>query len=551
MEATDKSKTEWAIRQLIRINSLLVLVVAVGLFLYPAVRATLDLQDPALSGSGTPKVAWRLYRNLTPRYARWAKQRVAEGRAEGLSIQDISGTEWPLFGSVFYLWGLENLQAAWDAGDHQSQHEPRVFARDAITAASELVIDPRHASWVKKHWGDDYLHRENVFYRMLVIAALTSRERLLHDGAHLDLLRDQVESFASELSASKTGLLDDYPGECYPGDVMAAIMCIKRADRVLGTDHSQFVAKSLRGFTGPRATRHQLPPYSANSANGSPTSPARGCANSYMCLTSPELWPAQAKQWYALHDRFFWQRRIGADGFREFPKDLVADRTKSVQDGIPTIGPPAYHEPSRIRDWGMDVDSGPVIAGHGVAASAFGVGAARKNGRFDQAYPLAAEMLVTTWEMPGGALGVPRLLSNVSDAPLLGEAAIFWLLSIQPEKGFAIQNGGILPPYVYLVLIAMLLIGTWLSLQALWKFGQARCAAAPEVRAPRLQIGTWIGLAVSAVVMFCYGHGLIALALILPTVLLPRVKRQKPPKGTEDWPSAPAETVLPPSAGKS
>ena len=97
-------------------------------------------------------------------------------------------------------------------------------------AASDLVIDPKHASWVKKHWGTNYLHRENVFYRMLVIAALTSREKMLHDGAHLDALRDQVETFSKELDDSKSGLLNDYPGECYPGDVMAAIMCIRRAD---------------------------------------------------------------------------------------------------------------------------------------------------------------------------------------------------------------------------------------------------------------------------------------------------------------------------------
>src|SRR5207244_5695810 len=91
---------------------------------------------------------------------------------------------------------------------------------------------------------------------------------------------------------------------------------------------------------------------------------------------------AQAKQWYDLYDRFFWQQRITAAGYREYPK------------GVPH------------SDWTIDVDAGPVIAGHGVAASAFGVGAARKNGRFDRAYPLAAEMLATVWELPNGVLGV-------------------------------------------------------------------------------------------------------------------------------------------------
>jgi hypothetical protein len=487
-----------------------------------------------------PKAAWRLCKNLTPRYAEWARDRVTQGRAEGLATTDISGTEWPLFGSVFYLWAIENLQTAWDSGDHKNQPEPRVFAKDAIVAASELVIDPKHASWVKKHWGDNYLHRENVFYRMLVIAALTSREKLLRDGAHLEMLRDQVETLAAELDASKTGLLDDYPGECYPGDVMAAIMCIKRADTVLGTDHSRFVAKAIRGFTGTRATRHQLPPYSASSGTGTPSSPARGCGNSYMCLTAPELWPTQAKVWYDLHERFFWQLRIKAYGFREYPKDPARSSTRSGNEASQRSVPSAERGPSANEDWGMDVDAGPIIAGHGVAASAFGVGAARKNGRFDHAYPLSAEMLVTTWELPNGILAIPRLLSNVSDAPLLGEAAILWLLSIQPEKGVALKTGGALPPYVYIVPIGMLLIGTWLILQAVWKFRQVRQGPLPEVWAPQIQIGVWFCLVVSSAVMFFSRHGLIGMALIMAAMILPIAKRQRVPKGTEDWPSTPA-----------
>src|SRR5208283_942398 len=106
------------IRRIICINSVLVVLLATALFVYPPVRAVLNILDPALRQPGTPKVVWRLYRSLTPRYAKWAKERVAQGRAESISTSDISGTEWPLFGSVFYLWGTENLQAAWEAGDH-------------------------------------------------------------------------------------------------------------------------------------------------------------------------------------------------------------------------------------------------------------------------------------------------------------------------------------------------------------------------------------------------------------------------------------------------
>src|SRR6185369_9687908 len=152
---------------------------------------------------------------------------------------------------------------------------------------------------------------------------------------------------------------------------------------------------------------------------------------------------------------------------------------------------------------------GPVIAGHGVSASAFGVGAARKNGRFDRAYPLAAEMLATVGELPNGVLAMPRLLSNLSDAPMLGEAAILWQISIQPEKGFPLKTGGSVPAYVYIVLISAFLFGTWRILAAIYTFHEARRGPEPEVWTPKVQLSAWALLMLGSAVSFWRGHGLI------------------------------------------
>lgn len=495
------------IRGLKLVNALVAAILAAVVLIYPPVRAFFNLGDAALWKPGIPQAANRLAQNLTPKYAAWAHQRVAGARAEKLATNDISGTEWPLFGSVFYLWAVENLQTAWDSGDHSFGTEPRVYCKDAVIAASELVIAPGQAAWVKKHWGEDYLHRQNVFYRMLVIASLTSREKLLHDGTHLDLLKDQVDSFTRELSASPTGLLEDYPGQCYPGDVMAAVLCIKRADAVLGTDHSDFVTRAVRGFTGPRATRRQLPPYSASAKSGLPTSDARGCGNSYMCLLAPELWPPQSRAWYEAYDKLFWQQRYTAAGYREFATD-VADSFFS-----------------------FDVDAGPVIAGFGVSASSFGVGAARKNGRFDRAYPLAAEMLTMAWEMPNGSLAVPRLLSNFSDAPYLGEAGILWVLTMQPEKGFQIKTAGSAPTFVYLAIFIPLLLGIFWVVDSLYRFKLARKDDASEVQAPALQFGIWLCLMLGAGWIYFTHSGWWSVLLLIPAFVLP--VRKKRPK--DDW----------------
>jgi hypothetical protein len=356
-------------RRLIILDAVLVSALVVTWVVLPALRTLTSLADPALSGPGIPASAWRQSKHLATRYAEWATRRVA--RAHGAaSTEDVAGTEWPLFGSLFFLWGVENLQAAWDAGDHSAGVEPRVFAREAIVAASELIIDPAHAEWVRAKWGPTYLRRQNVFYRMLIIGSLTVRERLLHDGVHLALLREQVETLAAELDASPTGLLEDYPGETYPGDVLAVVVCIRRADAVLGTDHAAFAQRMRRAFAQP--ARHGLPPFSADARTGAPTSEPRGSGNSYLLLPAPELWPDDAARWYRAYEANFFQERWTAAGFREYSRALEG------------------------ADWFVEVDAGPVLAGHGISASAFGVGAARRNGRFDHAFPLMTELLATS-----------------------------------------------------------------------------------------------------------------------------------------------------------
>jgi hypothetical protein len=194
----------------------------------------------------------------------------------------------------------------------------------------------------------------------------------------------------------------------------------------------------------------------------------------------------------------------------------------------------------------MDVDAGPVIAGHGVAANAFGIGAARKNGRFDRAYPLAAELLATIVELPNGALAVPRLLSNLSDAPLVGEAAILWQLSIQPEKGFPIRTGGAVPLYVYVVLGALLLFGIWRVVQSIENFRDTLRSSDEQVPAPKLQAILWVAFMLACILSFYFGHALIGLLALVVGAMLPATRRKSAPKGTEGWP----EDKLPPAAKK-
>jgi hypothetical protein len=369
-----------------------------------------------------------------------------------LGTGDISGTEWPLFGNAFYLMALENLQAEWEKNRSPGK-EPRVVARRAIEAATRLVADPNHAHWVKQHWGDHYLEHHNLFYRMLLISSFAAHERLLGTGEYVPFLRDQVKSLSAELDAAPSGLLNDYPGECYHVDVSFAIRAIRHADVVLGSDHSAFVQRELRAY--PPGV---LPPYFADQVTGESRAPVRGCSTSPFLIHAPVLWPEHAKEWEELHNRDFWQSRWWAAGYREFSrKDAIA---------------------SGIGESYSDVDAGPVIAGFGSAASAFGIGSTRANGDSARARALTLEALAVGWPIPGGGFFLPRLVSDKAHAPLLGECGILYALTqpaLRPLRNDAVVG---VPGMVWMIAGLQFLIGGLFALCAVrWWRRAARLSA--------------------------------------------------------------------------
>jgi hypothetical protein len=485
-------------------NFAVIIFLAFYFFLLPFCLMVYYLTDPALKQKQIPRLAFRLYRSLSPKYEKWARQRVARGNAGEIPLEDIAGNEWPLFGSVFYLLATESLQEAWEEGKSPASVAPKVYAKGTIEAAAALVADSGHASWVKQHWGQDYLHHENVFYRMLLISALTSYQKLLGDDKYTPLLRNQVETLSKELDESPLGLLDDYPKQCYPTDVVAAIAAIRRADQVLGTDHSGFVKRSLRAFQGKLLDTTGLPPYMAD-ANTGYIDISRGCSSQWITIWAPQLWPDKAKQFYDSFEKHFWQRRWGAAGFREFAKE------------------------ASMGEWYIDVDSGPVVAGFGASATAFGLGAARANGRFDHAYPLGAELIVASWPLPDGTLLIPRLLSNATNAPYLGEAGILFVLTRVPSEGTVITKGTYLPPLVFCSLSLYFGCGVLLILASWYLFRRWKKRVDKD-RLPygNVQVAIWTGLIlIGAIVCVTYElrYGLL---VILLAQLLPQGKKTIP-----------------------
>lgn len=423
-------------------NAVIGIALALYFFIIPFGTLVNILRDPGLHNGEMPRFLYQWHQQLSQKYEPWANQRVESSRAANLNLDNISGTEWPMFSAVYYLWATESLQDAWEANPSLNPTMPKAYAKGAIEAAAALINDPNHANWVKVHWGDDYLEQENLFYRMLLISGLTSYQKLLDDDTYTALLINQVDSLSTELDNSPFGLLDDYPGQCYPIDILPAIAAIQRADEVLGTDHSKSTARAVRGFEGTRLDNATgLPAYIANSKTGQGFGSARGVGISYMLIWVPELWPATAQDWYSRYENHFWQTDWLISGVREFPHASLAP------------------------EWHLDVDAGPVINGYGTASTAFAIGATRANGRFDQAYPLSAEALVASWPLLNGTLLGARSLSNLSDAPFISETALLFNLSRQPMGDTLTLEKTKLPFIVYLGLFIYAFIGlAWISI---------------------------------------------------------------------------------------
>lgn len=498
-------------------SSVIFVLLAVYFFFSPFVLSILYLNDPGLKTDRMPKIAFSLHRRLSPRYEKWARKRVKLGLAEELSTEQIAATEWPVFGSVFYLWTTEALQEAFDKDATLSSTAPKDYAHGAIEAAAALVADPNHASWVREHWGDTYLEKENLFYRMLLISGLTSYQKLSGNAKYETLLRSQVESLASELDESPHGLLDDYPGQCYPVDILPAIAAIRRADAVLGTDHTAFAQRAIRGFEDTRLdVETGLPAYFVNSKTGRALDSARGVGISFMLIWAPELWPETAEDWYAKYQEHFWQQGKWLAGFREYPKNIDV--------GWLYI---------------KDVDAGPVVGGYGIGACAFGIGAARSMGRFDHAYPLSALAVACSWPLPNGTMLSPRFLSNLSDAPYLGEASLLFALTRMPVGDVEISRAAKLPAFVYIA-PCIYLIGAALLLMAGFVSHRSRDKQIRKKHFPleKVQLAIWLGLIIAGIAI-AVGYRLeIGVLLILLAQLFPRgLKRRTPQENQSTKPS--------------
>jgi len=366
--------------------------------------------------------------------------------AASLHHQDVAGTEWPMFGAVFYLVTAEELhrRGAIDA--------TRGRVRQAVDRAVEIVASPDTATWVITKWGPSYLERENVFYRMLLIMGFAAYDSMTGDQRYQATMTEQRTSLARELMAAPFHVLDDYPGECYPNDVLWAVAAIQRASRLSGTNSDDLVAAIMTAMNGPLKAQEGMPAFQVDARSGALLQGARGCGNSGILPFAAELDVDKAVKWYRAYEKGFWKDTGWAVGFTEEPHGTAQDF--------------------------MDVDSGPVVFGFGSVASAFGIGAAKSVGRFDHAAPLTMEAVAAAWPTPFGMILPGAMGYLAADSWSLGEVALLYTMTRPVFTEETVPFTGRTPLMVWLLFIVYAGLGI-LVIRARIRFLIAACRKTP------------------------------------------------------------------------
>jgi len=169
------------------------------------------------------------------------------------------------------------------------------------------------------------------------------------DPAERAALVSACAIIAEAYGDSETPFLPSYQGAAWPVDSVVAVTALAPCQRATGIDHGAVIERWLRQA---RAANTPLIPHTAHPETGAPTSPPRGTSTAMTLRFLHEIDPAWSSEMYAAFQEQLVVHRLGLPGVQE-------------------------HLDGSGRG---DVDSGPLVAGVSLSASAVAAGAARIHG---------------------------------------------------------------------------------------------------------------------------------------------------------------------------
>jgi hypothetical protein len=257
------------------------------------------------------------------------------------------------------------------------------------------------------------------------------------DPADVTRFTADCAALARAFAASASPFLPAYPGQAWPVDSTVAVAALRLHDTILPPRYAATIQAWLAAAQARLDPATGLLPHRTDLATGQPLEGARGSSLSVMMRFLPEIDPAWGAAQYTAFRRQFVTTVAGLPGVREYPL------------GTEGAG---------------DVDSGPLLAGVSLSASAVTLGAAFAQGDRELADPLLHT---------GEVLGLPLAWGETKRYALgqvpVGDAFLVWAKTALPADAPANDLPPVLPSWwrwpwhgLTLLVLALLWLPAWL-----------------------------------------------------------------------------------------
>jgi hypothetical protein len=258
-----------------------------------------------------------------------------------------------------------------------------------------------------------------VFYvgwrAWLLGGVLQLQDEAARDAGETARFLADTAALAQAFQRSPSPFLAAYPGQAWPCDSVVALAALRLHDTLFQPRYAELRARWLAAAQQQLDPATGLLPHRADLVSGQPLEGARGSSQSIIARFLVEVDPAWGQAQYARFRALFVDVVLGVPGVREYPRG--------------TTGP-------------GDVDSGPLLAGISLSASAVTLGAALLHN--DRA--LAAPLLHLS-EFAGMPLSWQGQKRYALGLLPVGDAFLVWAKSAQPRSALVALPA--LPPVVH------------------------------------------------------------------------------------------------------
>jgi hypothetical protein len=319
--------------------------------------------------------------------------------------------EW-LFGTyMMAAMGFGQVALASDASDDPALAARRAESVVRMERCLDAMLSPAARVFDRDAWSFDALasteaapgssrDRGHVAYLGYAGLAL-GLHRLLVPSSRFDARHDAIAAaLARRFAASRTGFVETYPNEVYPVDNTAALGALALHAKAT---HRPPPAGLARGLEAVRTHGIQLESgllaQAVDASSGAPRDPGRGSGTALAAYFLAYADHAMSASLYRAVHRELFRTVIGFGVVLEHPSTCEKC-------------------PGRV-----DIDSGPVVAGFGVSATGFAIGASRANDDRD-----AFASLYATAHLFGAPFDEGTTRTFATGGPL-GDAILFAMLT--------------------------------------------------------------------------------------------------------------------------